>query len=211
MGQSKPEKADLTAGRGERQDTMSTQINRALFKQMVGKCRSYDPFTQYIDSYRQEREAVHHNKQLDRDFDDIMTALGIEYSGGIPIECVNEGAKTEECVERFLKMWNISVENEPVPAKRVWTEQEIRELVQTNDKVLYGALKNLYAQQTADEQAIGETRIHNNVGFNGADSKFLSSVAEFLKKTGFLTDKQKAVTRKKLVKYTKQLTRLANA
>lgn len=96
-------------------------------------------------------------------------------------------------------------------AKRVWTEDEIKELVQTNDKVLYGALKNLYDCQTADEQATGETREHNGKGFNGLDAKFLSSTAEFLKKTGFLTPKQKVVVRKKLVKYTKQLTKLANA
>lgn len=95
--------------------------------------------------------------------------------------------------------------------KRVWTEQEIKELVQTNDKVLYGALKKLYAEQTADEQRAGETRNLNGVGFNGVDSKFLSSVSQFLLKNGFLTDKQKAVTRKKLVKYNKQLTRLANS
>lgn len=94
---------------------------------------------------------------------------------------------------------------------RVWTEEEIKVLVQTNDKVLYGALKKLYAEQTADEQSIGQTRHHNGVGFNGADSKFLSSVSEFLLKRGFLTDKQKYVVRKKLVKYNKQLTRLANA
>lgn len=95
--------------------------------------------------------------------------------------------------------------------KRVWTADEIKEMVQTNDKVLYGALKKLYACQTADEQAVGETKEHNGVGFNGLDAQFLSSTAEFLKKTGFLTDKQKIVVRKKLVKYTKQLTRLANA
>lgn len=94
---------------------------------------------------------------------------------------------------------------------RVWTEDEIRVLVQTNDKVLYGALKKLYAEQTADEQSMGETRHNNGVGFNGADSKFLSSVSEFLLKRGFLTDKQKFVVRKKLVKYNRQLTRLANA
>jgi hypothetical protein len=94
---------------------------------------------------------------------------------------------------------------------KVWTEEEIKELVQTNDEVLYGALKKLYACQTADEQNAGETREHNGKGFNGADSKFLSSVSEFLLKRGFLTDKQKACVRKKLVKYNKQLTRLANA
>lgn len=95
--------------------------------------------------------------------------------------------------------------------KRIWTEEEIKTLIQTNDKVLYGALKKLYAEQTADEQSSGETRHHNGVGFNGADSKIMSSFAEFLNKTGFLTPKQRIVARKKLVKYNKQLTRLANA
>ena len=98
---------------------------------------------------------------------------------------------------------------------RVWTEEEIRELVQTlvqtNDKVLYGALRNLYNEQTADEQRAGDTKHNNGVGFNGADARILSSFAEFLKRTGFLTPKQRAVARRKLVKYNKQLTRLANA
>ena len=94
---------------------------------------------------------------------------------------------------------------------RIWTEQEIKELVQTNDKVLYGALKNLYACQTADEQAIGETSVKNGAGFNGLDAPILSSIAEFLINRGYLTDKQKVLVRKKLVKYNKQLTRLANA
>ena len=93
---------------------------------------------------------------------------------------------------------------------KVWSEDEIRELIQTNDKVLYGALRKLYACQTADEQSTGETKHHNGVGFNGVDSKIMSSFAEFLNRTGFLTVKQKAVARRKLVKYNKQLTRLAN-
>lgn len=93
---------------------------------------------------------------------------------------------------------------------RTWTAEEIKELVQTNDKVLYGALKKLYACQTADEKAYGETVESNGVGFNGADAKILSSMAEFLNKTGFLTEKQKVIVRKKLVKYNKQLTKLAN-
>ncbi len=94
---------------------------------------------------------------------------------------------------------------------RVWTEEEIRSLIQTNDKVLYGALKRLYNEQTNDEKQSGETKHQNGVGFNGVDARFLTSVAEFLIRNGFLTDKQKAVTRRKLVKYNRQLTRLANA
>ena len=95
--------------------------------------------------------------------------------------------------------------------KRVWTEDEIKNLVQTHDKVLYGALKKLYEKQTEDEKRDKETKENNGVGFNGPDSRFLSSVCEFLIGTGFLTDKQKVIARKKLVKYTRQLTRLANA
>ena len=37
---------------------------------------------------------------------------------------------------------------------RTWTAEEIKTLVQTNDKVLYGALKQLYNCQTADEKAL---------------------------------------------------------
>ena len=95
--------------------------------------------------------------------------------------------------------------------QRVWTEDEIKSLVQTNDKVLYGALKKLYDNQTADEQSAKETKEHNGIGFNGVDAPFLSNVADFLIRNGFLTEKQKFYVRKKLVKYTKQLTRLANA
>lgn len=93
---------------------------------------------------------------------------------------------------------------------RTWTEEEIKNLIQTNDKVLYGGLRKLYACQTADEQDSGMTKEHNGKGFNGVDAQILSSFCEFLNKTGFLTPKQKAVARKKLIKYNKQLTALAN-
>lgn len=93
---------------------------------------------------------------------------------------------------------------------RIWTEDEIRSLVQENDVVLYRALKKLYACQTEDEQTVGETKHRNGAGFNGVDSKYMSSVAEYLNRNGFLTDKQKYYTRKKMVKYTKQLTAIAN-
>jgi hypothetical protein len=92
-----------------------------------------------------------------------------------------------------------------------WTKEQMKEFVQTNDKVLYGALLALYDCQTADEKSWGETQYNNGVGFNGCDANFLSSVAESLKKYGSLTDKQKVITRKKLVKYMGQITNLANA
>jgi hypothetical protein len=95
--------------------------------------------------------------------------------------------------------------------KKVWTQDEIKNLVQTNDTMLYRSLLKLYECQTSTEQYSGSTRERNGKGFNSVDAKFLTSVSEFLKHKGFLTDKQKAATRRKLVKYTGQLTRIANA
>lgn len=94
---------------------------------------------------------------------------------------------------------------------RTWTEEEIKNLVQTNDEVLYRALIQLYNCQTEDEKAVGTTKEYNNAGFNGVDAPILSSFATFYKKTGFLTGKQKAIARRKLIKYNKQLTRIANS
>ena len=91
-----------------------------------------------------------------------------------------------------------------------WTEDSIRHLVQTNDGVLYGALMQLYRRQTACEQRTGTTRDRNGVGFNGCDANFLSSLAVFYLRNGYLTYRQKIIARKKLVKYTKQLTKIAN-
>lgn len=93
---------------------------------------------------------------------------------------------------------------------RVWTVEEIENYLETNDKVLYGALKALYNCQTADEKSVGSATYQNGVGFNGCDAGFLTSCAEFLIKVGYLTPKQKVICRKKLKKYRKQLTKLAN-
>lgn len=98
----------------------------------------------------------------------------------------------------------------PERPRRVWTQDEIRELVQSNDKVLYGAMRKMYECQTADEQMTGTANHRNGVGFNGVDAGIMTSFCEFLNKTGFLTYKQKEIARKKLKKYTRQLTELAN-
>lgn len=93
---------------------------------------------------------------------------------------------------------------------KYWTTDEIKNLVQTNDLMLYRSLLKLYECQTADEQAVGETKIHNGVGFNATDSRILSSFAKFLMHRNFLSDKQKAIARRRMIKYTKQITNLAN-
>lgn len=183
-----------------------TTMSREQFKRLVGICRSYDPFTEYIEDYAQMLGAQTANNVLERKFAELMEEVGIECSGCVP--CTNKGEETENSVMQWLMMKDVTVEEEK---KRIWTEAEIKTLVQTNDKVLYGALKNLYNCQTADEQSSAETTHANGAGFNALDAEFLTSVSKFLLKNGYLTDKQKVIVRKKLVKYNKQLTRLANA
>lgn len=137
----------------------------------------------------------------------------------VDLEYKNEFAQIEYEQEQEALMSKLEYEKylqskiqkvEEKPSKRVWNEDEIKNLIQTNDKVLYGALKKLYACQTADEQVDGATHEYNGKGFNGVDAPILSSFCEFLNKTGFLTPKQRIVARKKLIKYNKQLTALAN-
>ena len=124
-------------------------------------------------------------------------------------ELSKEDAKKLENI-LMSKFKDPKIKLEEDSGKRVWTEDEIKSLIQTNDKVLYGALKHLYACQTQDEKNTASTHVHNGAGFNATDAEFLTSICQQLEKKGSLSPKQKEVARKKLVKYNKQLTRLAN-
>ena len=145
-------------------------------------------------------------------YDDDALFTGERWNGWQPTGRVVFRGYAERYYDSEERDWFVKeVEVKPTPAKKTWTEDEIKNLIQVNDKVLYGALKKLYACQTAEEQNDKETHEQNGKGFNGVDAPVLSSFCEFLNKTGFLTPKQKVLARKKLVKYNKQLTVLANA
>lgn len=194
------------------------KMSKETFDKVFKLCRDYDPFTQYIDDYHQMCEAEEMNKKICAELDEILADFGLNYS---VIWCgVDRGHKVDEAQQNLrnsIESEGVELEDDdddeelPKAKKRTWTADEIRNLVQTNDTVLYRALKKLYQQQTDDEQLDGQTSHHNGAGFNSIDSKFLSSVSEFLIKRGYLTPNQKAATRKLLGKYTNQLTRLANA
>ena len=188
---------------------MKRTMTRQDFNDMVHACRNYDGYTQYIDDYRQMEQAEEANRCYDKWFMEIAINYDIRVKG-VPYSLTNLGETTEKSVADWLTRHNVEIEAQEEKQKRIWTEEEIANYIQTNDEVLYGALKKLYEQQTVDEQEAGHTRHHNNAGFNGVDGPILSSMAEFLIKRGFLSTKQKYIVRKKLVKYNKQLTRLAN-
>jgi len=94
--------------------------------------------------------------------------------------------------------------------KRVWTRDEIKTLLQKNDKMVSRSVVKLYEYQTASEQENNNTRESNGVGFNAVDASFLTSIAERVISGRPLTDKQIKATRKAILKYTGQLTEIAN-
>ena len=93
---------------------------------------------------------------------------------------------------------------------KTWNEAEIKNLILTNDRMVMHSVKQLYDRQTAGEQTSHETTVRNGAGFNAFDAPFLSSCAEWYNRSGYLSRKQIALCRKKLVKYVKQLTAIAN-
>jgi hypothetical protein len=96
--------------------------------------------------------------------------------------------------------------------KRIWTVEEIKSLLETRNDFVERSLVKLYEKQTFDEQVNGETRHNNNVGFNGADSKILSSFCVWLLNghNRHLSVKQMYIAKRRIMKYSKQITKIAN-
>ena len=95
-------------------------------------------------------------------------------------------------------------------ATRIWTREEIANKIATDLKWLCGGILAIWNRQTEDEKNTEETRHHNGVGFNGRDARFLSSIAQQINQGRRLSEKQTVAARKAMVKYTGQLTKIAN-
>ena len=67
------------------------------------------------------------------------------------------------------------------------------------------ALMVVYKFQTAEEQNVGTTKDHNNVGFTGTDGRFFSSLARQYEVRNKLTPKQMEFVMKRMKKYWNQL------
>lgn len=94
--------------------------------------------------------------------------------------------------------------------KREWTKKEIKDLLERNDTMVCRSLVQLYNCQDEVEKTVGDTILQNGVGFNCIDAPFMISCAEFYLKNNYLSKKQIAFVRKKIMKYANQLTLLAN-
>lgn len=61
------------------------ELKKTTFDELVKCCRDYDPFTEYIDSYRQQTEAKKKNELLTKKFNSLMQEVWKGYNRGIPV------------------------------------------------------------------------------------------------------------------------------
>lgn len=91
-----------------------------------------------------------------------------------------------------------------------WKKDEIRKMLEVNDKAVLRGLVRIYERQTEDEKRNQETSYNNKVGFNGSDAPILTRIATYYLKHGYLSLKQIELVRKKMLKYSGQLANIAN-
>ena len=92
------------------------------------------------------------------------------------------------------------------------TKESIIALLETNDLAVGRAVVAIYQRQTQDEKTAGTTKVHNSIGFNGPDSRYLSYVATYAQRNDCrLSGKHLQKARAKIIKYAGQLLDIAKA
>ena len=83
-------------------------------------------------------------------------------------------------------------------------------LLDINDpKWLVAGMLAIFKRQTATEQQNEMTKDHNSRGFNATDAEILTSFSKQWQRQNWLSDKQLAIMRRKMVKYAAQLVQVA--
>ena len=95
-------------------------------------------------------------------------------------------------------------------ATKVWTKEEIKDLLERSNKMVHRSIVKIFEKQTADEKRSEATNHSNGVGFNSVDAHLLSSFAKQILKGYTLSEKQMYHARKKIMKYSGQLAKIAN-
>lgn len=95
-------------------------------------------------------------------------------------------------------------------ATKTWNVNEIKDLLKTKDKFVLRSLIKLYSFQTKEEKHHKESTESNNKGFNKFDAETLTPIAQKVVKGNVITEDQVTYVRNKIMKYAKQLTKVAN-
>lgn len=90
------------------------------------------------------------------------------------------------------------------------TPESIKDLLSKNDRAVERAILAIYGRQTLDEQAMGDTRHYNGIGFSGAHANLGSYLARWLLKGNHLTGKHLDKARHMSMHYSRQLAEIAN-
>jgi len=94
--------------------------------------------------------------------------------------------------------------------QRIWSLEEIRHKIATNDTWLCRGIIAIYKHQTEDEKRSRTTSEPNGFGYNLKDSFIMSTLAEHLLRGNTLSEQQRRIARDRLSKYARQLTKIAN-
>lgn len=95
--------------------------------------------------------------------------------------------------------------------KAKWNKANIREMLEANDTAVVRGLVRIHSFQTGDEKLSGQTTEENGVGWNGVDAEYMTSLHDYFRANGYLTPGQMAYARKKILKYSGQLAKIANS
>ena len=98
---------------------------------------------------------------------------------------------------------------EETPTK-VWTKEEVIDLINKSDMAVYRGIKRLTTFQTPDERTTGKVTDLNGKGFNKFDAPFMTSLANLIEGGAKLSQRQMEAARRILKKYAGQLVRFAN-
>lgn len=101
---------------------------------------------------------------------------------------------------------------------KVWTKDEVRSLLERSDEAVYRGIVAIDNRQLVEERVEGNAVVHNGRGFGKFDAKFGGKMAELVRQwqrgesayAAPLSYNQTLATRKLLLKYTRQLTEIAN-
>jgi hypothetical protein len=93
----------------------------------------------------------------------------------------------------------------------MWSSDQIREKLLTNQTWLERAILAIYQYQTETEQRHDTTLLHNDVGFNAVDASSGSYMAKWLKSGKHLSGKFLEKARRMMPKYAGQLATIANS
>ena len=91
------------------------------------------------------------------------------------------------------------------------TKEEIRKKLETNQKWLERGILAIWEYQTAWEQRASTTIERNGVGFNGVDGSYFAYIVGWLEAGKHLNGRHLEKSRKKMLKYSGQLARIANS